>query len=920
MTDFARLGIVIDNSEIEEAEAALGQLGPAGEAAAKRINAAWQKVNSITTARRELDQLKAALSGGATPLQQFQKGLDRLDAREATSGMFALRAGLTGLATEAIGTSGALARLGESFIAFGLSGGVGLTVLAGIAAIGLAVKAFSHEETDAEKAAQALTKALADQYLQGLGPMQKHAQDLATVTETSTEALKTYQAQAANAAWVRAAGDNWDFISMAVAKFFVDGTDEAGTWDKALEGLRAKHAALVALFQIATPDQAIKDGAAAAQKFTTAYDDAQAKLAEARTAFEHATSTTAALADAVEFTRLKWQGYSDTQAALIVQTDRQTASIRKQADALHALSEEFRTAPQLIPIGPRLQGGKPQPEIGGLPGSFGVGGRPLNIPGLSEDVALDLKDHLVALGVDPDSVQRILEQYAQGFNSGFSDFFKGIETDGVAHFQNLFAAIRDMYAQLISDLAAKKLTNALGSTVGAKGIEDIGAGLVGFSAGQSGGVGSGILSGALAGALIPGGGPVTAILGAVGGLIGGLLGDAQDAERAAQQLHEARVKFGADLQAFADAANGTATSLTQAVQQVQAEAEQLRQEALATHGSTAGLGGADELAQAQAELAALQAQRAQVANGSLFAKALDAAIAAQQQEIAALEQINGLEGTRITQLQQEAAQLRAFTIDSYAVRLLRAKGESDQADTLALQLQQQQEYNQAVQDGADAAQLAALMEVQLAETRRAALDKLQSQITSLTTTIDDLAKFQTDLKLGGLTGLSPTQQLQAAREQYQQVVAQAEAGSQTAAQELPNVAQAFLQASRAVNASGGRYQADFTTVLSDAAQVQQLFEGQRTAAQAQVDLLQSQLDAMKDIATDLGIVVSGHIIPDRSPTDILQRLDTLTETVQALVGVSQAGFLQMIAAQEGTTQAVEITSTSTRLALEGLAV
>src|SRR4029077_10749777 len=126
--------------------------------------------------------------------------------------------------------------------------------------------------------------------------------------------LKTFQTQAANAAWVREAGDGWDFVSEAVARFFVKGTEEEGTWGAAPDALRANHAALLAQLQMQTPDEATQAGAKAAERFTTAYDAAQAKVGEARTAFERATSTAAALADAVAFTTLKWQCYSDVQA------------------------------------------------------------------------------------------------------------------------------------------------------------------------------------------------------------------------------------------------------------------------------------------------------------------------------------------------------------------------------------------------------------------------------------------------------------------------------------------------------------------------------------------------------------------------------------------------------------------------------
>jgi hypothetical protein len=519
-------------------------------------------------------------------------------------------------------------------------------------------------------------------------------------------------------------------------------------------------------------------------------------------------------------------------------------------------------------------------------------------------------------------VEHILQQYDQAFTTGFSDFFAGIETDGVAHFGNLFDAIRTMYTQLVADLVEQKLMSKLltidPKTGQASGLlsggvgAGIGGALVGFGTGQSSGIFGGVAAGALAGAAIPGGGPFTAILGAVSGLVGGLFGEAEQARQAEEALHAAQQKFGVDLQAFVDAANGVSTPLSQAIAQVQAQAAQLRQEAIAAHGQTGPTSGTDDLVQLQAELAV--AQRLASLNGAAADAERDN-IAALEAEIAAINDINMTEAQRTAEVTAQDAALKAFTLQDYEVRLLQAKGLTDQADALQLLLTQQQEYTQAVQDHADATTLAAIQEVQLAETRRAALDKLQTQITSLSTTIDDLTKFQTDLKLGSLTALSPIQQLQAARSQYQDVLSQARAGDQTAAQQLPNVANAFLQASRAVNASGGRYQADFTTVLTDAAAVQQLFAGQRSAAQQQIDVLQQELNALQDIGA--AIAHPQPMILERSPADILQAVADTNQRLDAMLSVLQVGFLTLDDSVTSVESAVQATGGQMALKLEG---
>lgn len=107
---------------------------------------------------------------------------------------------------------------------------------------------------------------------------------------------------------------------------------------------------------------------------------------------------------------------------------------------------------------------------------------------------------------------------------------------------------------------------------------------------------------------------------------------------------------------------------------------------------------------------------------------------------------------------------------------------------------------------------------------------LLDQVNSgLQQTVDNLKAFADSLKLDqSLTTLSPVQQLVEARRQYQAVLAAAQGGDQTAAAQLPAVARAFLEASRAVNASGPAYAADFARVLAETDALTKLFSGQAT--------------------------------------------------------------------------------------------
>jgi pyrroline-5-carboxylate reductase len=60
------------------------------------------------------------------------------------------------------------------------------------------------------------------------------------------------------------------------------------------------------------------------------------------------------------------------------------------------------------------------------------------------------------------------------------------------------------------------------------------------------------------------------------------------------------------------------------------------------------------------------------------------------------------------------------------------------------------------------------------------------------------------------------------------VLAQAQGGDQAAAAQLPEVARQLLTASRAVNASGPAFAADFQAVLAQTEAVAKLFEGQKS--------------------------------------------------------------------------------------------
>lgn len=119
------------------------------------------------------------------------------------------------------------------------------------------------------------------------------------------------------------------------------------------------------------------------------------------------------------------------------------------------------------------------------------------------------------------------------------------------------------------------------------------------------------------------------------------------------------------------------------------------------------------------------------------------------------------------------------------------------------------------------------------------LDQLTSLIglldeidAGLADTVKGLRAFTDSLKLDtSLTTLSPVEQMREARRQYEDVLARAMAGDQAAAGQLPASARAFLEASRAVNASGPQYAADFARVVAQTEAVARMFEGQMDVQQ-----------------------------------------------------------------------------------------
>ncbi|HXG71389.1 MAG TPA: hypothetical protein VNJ04_12360, partial [Gemmatimonadaceae bacterium] len=184
----------------------------------------------------------------------------------------------------------------------------------------------------------------------------------------------------------------------------------------------------------------------------------------------------------------------------------------------------------------------------------------------------------------------------------------------------------------------------------------------------------------------------------------------------------------------------------------------------------------------------------------------------------------------------ERARTRA--LEDLSLRLAIANGlTEEEAENRRFAIAQIREYQDAQRAGKDEAYLATLQQVLLAEAHKRTTDKIRATIAQLSTTITSLEEFKGSLKLSGMAALSPIDQMEEARRQYQAVVEKARGGDQDAAGRLPGAANAYLTASQTVNASGPGFADDFNRVLNDTDGLIDQFKTARSVAQQQLDEL-----------------------------------------------------------------------------------
>ena len=162
------------------------------------------------------------------------------------------------------------------------------------------------------------------------------------------------------------------------------------------------------------------------------------------------------------------------------------------------------------------------------------------------------------------------------------------------------------------------------------------------------------------------------------------------------------------------------------------------------------------------------------------------------------------------------------------VRLLVAQGKDKEAEDLRLQIQQEKELADARKAGLSAETIVALEAVQALEAQALAERELAESRRDALRAIEALNDFQNSLRLGPLSTLSPSAQLDEARRQFEETRSAASVGDAEAAADLPAAARAFLEASRAFNASGSGFVADFRLVNDTITSLTDMFGEQQS--------------------------------------------------------------------------------------------
>jgi gas vesicle protein len=484
------------------------------------------------------------------------------------------------------------------------------------------------------------------------------------------------------------------------------------------------------------------------------------------------------------------------------------------------------------------------------------------------------------------------QKYSDDVSKIWRDGIAKLTTDGFKSFLDFAQDLEQLFTRLMDRMAQR--ARELGKEAGGAGYAALAIGAAGLSGGitgyqigqQSGNSGVGVIGGAASGAAtgFAVAGPWGAVIGGLAGAVGGLLGASRAQQEAAKAMRDS---VNSAKQREADFIDTGQNPILEQHHQLNAAYQSLfanlwdewkkgeitQQEYDARYGPLhqAYL---DQYAKISDDFWKGIGQQLNALNGpaGAYANQLDALHDQYVQNLASAAALHASEEDRlkITELytKQVDALNKAFkqaNVDaqnSYAIRIFNATGDSDSAYAL----QQQIEYQKAVDQGLDDVSLGLLHMAQQAEKEQREREKqttllqgqlstAQQQLEQFKAVYDSLTNFKNSLAIGQYSPLSPRQQLDAARGQLGSLYQRALGGDVNAGNQFSGAAQSFLEASRRYNASGAGYVVDFNSVnvMTDA--LQKAFGSRVTDTQRQIDLLQKQIDMLNGVQqsiTDLG--------------------------------------------------------------------
>lgn len=234
-------------------------------------------------------------------------------------------------------------------------------------------------------------------------------------------------------------------------------------------------------------------------------------------------------------------------------------------------------------------------------------------------------------------------------------------------------------------------------------------------------------------------------------------------------------------------------------------------------------------------------------------------------------------------LVQSVGQAGGITTEQYA-GLLNLAGSFDQLDKIRTQL--------TGTTGTLVDHERSLLDIrnELASAYQKERGALQNNISAFSQLATNIKSARDGLLLGDLSPLTPQQRLEEARNQFNQVRAQAGSGDQNALAQLPQVAQNFLKASQVYNASGAAYQSDFGLV-------QNVLQNAEKSALSQVDLLQSQLTKLDDSVSNLIDINSGT----KTTNDLLKEIKAAVLSGSGNPGITTDQIRSYLSANPGLT-------------------